>query len=177
MRRASVRRRLFRWRAGSRAGCRPPDQSRRLGECCRTCRRSMLSKREPIRQAVFGGGPLRQRHSRRLNVDPGDGQLRLPLQQQQPQQAGAAAQIADPQSGGAAAAGRTSRKESVPGRNSVSSQTNRSPSGFRYSQCSTPSPPIERFYYYIGEPLSPQVPAANKKTVSGSGLRRFYVSL
>ena len=57
-------------------------------------------KREPVRQAVFGGGPLCQRHSRRLNVDPGDGQFRLPLQEQQPQQAGAAAQIADPQSGG-----------------------------------------------------------------------------
>ncbi len=133
-------------------------------------------KREPVRQAVFGGGPLCQRHSRRLNVDPGDGQFRLPLQEQQPQQAGAAAQIADPQPG--ESFGREdSRKESVPGRNSVSSQTNRSPSGFRYSQCSTPSPPVERCYYYIGEPLSPQVPAANKKTVSGSGLRRFYVSL
>mgnify|MGYP001628977813 CR=1 FL=1 len=57
-------------------------------------------KCEPVRQAVFGGGPLCQRHSRRLNVDPGDGQFRLPLQEQQPQQAGAAAQIADPQSGG-----------------------------------------------------------------------------
>ena len=41
-------------------------------------------KREPVRQAVFGGGPLCQRHSRRLNVDPGDGQFRLPLQEQQP---------------------------------------------------------------------------------------------
>ena len=39
-------------------------------------------KREPIRQAVFGGGPLCQRHSRRLNIDPGDGQFRLPLQEQ-----------------------------------------------------------------------------------------------
>ena len=57
-------------------------------------------KREPVRQAVFGGGPLCQRHSRRLNVDPGDGQFRLPLQEQQPQQASAAAQIADPQPGG-----------------------------------------------------------------------------
>ena len=41
-------------------------------------------KRESVRQAVFGGGPLRQRHSRRLNIDPGDGQFRLPLQEQQP---------------------------------------------------------------------------------------------
>ncbi len=119
-------------------------------------------KREPVRQAVFGGGPLCQRHSRRLNIDPGDGQFRLPLQEQQPQQAGAAAQIADPQPGGELRQG-GQQKGVRAGRNSVSSQTNRSPSGFRYSQCSTPSPPIERFYYYIGEPLSSASPGGKQK--------------
>ena len=55
---------------------------------------------EPVGQAVFDGGLLRQRDCTGLNIDAGNVQIWLPLQEQQSQKAGAAAQIADPQSGG-----------------------------------------------------------------------------
>ena len=56
-------------------------------------------KAQTVGQAVFSGGFFRQGHGGGLDVQAGDVQIRLALQQQQPQKPGAAAQVADPQPG------------------------------------------------------------------------------
>ena len=55
---------------------------------------------EAVGQTVFYGGLFCQGNGRCLDVDAGDAEIRLPLQKQQSQQPGAAAQVADPQPGG-----------------------------------------------------------------------------
>ena len=55
------------------------------------------AKGQAVRQAVSGRGLLRQLDGLRQQLHAGDGQLPLALEQQKAQQAGAAAQVADPE--------------------------------------------------------------------------------
>ena len=148
-------RREIRW-----VGHRQPEPSRRQQP---RVPQIPLQAPQPVLQAVFRRRPAEKPAGSGLELHPGDGQLRLPGQQQQAQQPDPRAEVAHARRSRGKA---PSRNVSVEGRNSPSAYANVYPPGQSRSQCSMvlPSPVFSPIviYFFTGRKAIPAPGTVNR---------------